>query len=103
MYLTARHIATVRAALLYWQEEMCPNGTGVMRPYLDPPGVRPLSAVEISGVRDLLASGVRYALYRPGQGRLASTELYPTDQVAKSAAGDLAIATVILSGAATHL
>lgn len=30
-----RELATILAALLFWQEEMCPHGRDVMRPYFD--------------------------------------------------------------------
>jgi hypothetical protein len=33
--LTAREVATILAALLYWQEEMCPHDPAVMRPYFE--------------------------------------------------------------------
>ena len=48
--LTNREAATVCAALLYWQEEMCPHEESVMRPYFESLGLEqsePLSTTEI--------------------------------------------------------
>ena len=48
--LSDREAATVCAALLYWQEEMCPHGHSIMLPYFESLGLEqlePLSAAEI--------------------------------------------------------
>jgi hypothetical protein len=48
--LTVREAATILAALLYWQEEMCPHDPAVMRPYFETLNLGefvPLSANEI--------------------------------------------------------
>lgn len=49
--LHPREAATVLAALLFWQEEMCPHDPAVMRPYFETlglAGIEPLSADEIN-------------------------------------------------------
>ena len=49
--LSPQEAATILAALLYWQEEMCPHDPAVMRPYFETLGLadlEPLSAAEIS-------------------------------------------------------
>ena len=50
--LTARHVATVRAALLFWEEEMAASPPAFMRPFLDPPEMEPLSVDEVQELRD---------------------------------------------------
>ena len=48
--LTKRELATVLAALLYWQEEICPHGQSAARPYFERlriSDVRPLSPTQI--------------------------------------------------------
>jgi len=45
--ITTRELATVRAALRFWQEEMCPHGQTAMQAYLDC-DERPLSAAEVA-------------------------------------------------------
>ena len=51
--LSAREWATVLAALLYWQEEMCPHGKRIMRPYfqtLKLERFEPLTTEEVRGL-----------------------------------------------------
>lgn len=40
--LTRRDLATVRAALRFWQEEICPHGAEAAQHYLRSSGVTPL-------------------------------------------------------------
>ena len=54
---TLRELATILAALRFWQEEMCPHGHGIMRPYFEAvemPGVVPLSAEELDRLSERL-------------------------------------------------
>ena len=94
--LTPRHLATIRAALLYWQEEMCPHGATAMRPYLEPPDADPLAADEVAQVRQALKTDVRYAVYDPIRNRLDGAEFFADYEEADLAAGGLAVASVIL-------
>jgi hypothetical protein len=62
--LNSREAATLMAALLFWQEEMCPHDPAVMRPYFETLGLyrlEPLSAAEITQhskrLRNLFESG----------------------------------------------
>ena len=46
-----RELATILAALLFWSEEISPNGADVAGPYLKSvkmPGIEPLSVREIN-------------------------------------------------------
>ena len=59
--LSSRELATLLAALLYWQEEMCPHGREIMRPYfetLELQQFEPLSAEEIREVSRRLRAGL---------------------------------------------
>ena len=50
---SARELATILAALLYWQEEMCPHGKRIMRPYfqtLKLERFEPLTTEEVRGL-----------------------------------------------------
>jgi hypothetical protein len=50
LHFTARELATLLAALLYWKEELCPHGPDIMRPYLaclELAHLEPLAAGEI--------------------------------------------------------
>jgi len=97
--LTPRQVATLRAALLYWQEEMCPHGNEAMQSYLEPAGLDPLSEEETAELRDRLSSNVRYAVYDMAKERLDGPELFLDIQEAKLAAGGANLATVILPAA----
>ena len=62
--LTLRELATLRAALLFWKEEMCPHGEQVMQPYFDGLTVESLSAIEVEQLRSRLEPAlVRYAQF----------------------------------------
>lgn len=89
-------VATLRAALLYWLEEICPHGAAAIRPYLDPPDARILSAEEVADLRESLRVHVRYAIYDASQDRLADTKLYTVHEVALEEAGVRTVATVII-------
>jgi hypothetical protein len=62
--LADRELATIRAALAYWRDEMTPHGREAMQPYLDVPLKTPLAPAEIERLRSrFLSSAVRYALF----------------------------------------
>ena len=92
----AQEIETIRAALLYWQEEMSPHADETGRPYFERAEVRPLLAADIDKLRAELASCVRYAIYEPVGQQLLSTVLWTTAEEAISQAGGKPIATVLL-------
>ena len=94
--LTQRQVATLRAALLFWQEEMCPHGSEVMRPYMDAVNNTLLNSVEITELRDQFKRDVRYAIYDSAKERLDGLELFQEIQEAEMAAGGRMLACVIL-------
>lgn len=89
-------IETLRAALLYWQEEICPHGEGAAKPYLEGADTRTLSAAEIDLLRTNLATSVRYAACEPLGQRLLGTELWDSPEEAVVATGGQAVALVLL-------
>lgn len=94
--LTPRQVATIQAALLFWQEEMCPYSREVMQPYLEPAEIEPLATEETIELRDLLCSNVRYAVYDAVRERLDGPELFLDISEAELAAPGATLATVIL-------
>lgn len=92
--LTRRHLVTLRAALLFWQEEIAVHEPAVAMPYLDEPDIQPLSAAEIESLREQLRK-VRYALFDRQSDRFLALDLLPTD-VEPEQISD--VATVILPG-----
>ena len=93
-----RELATMRAALLFWQEEMCPSGSTIMQPYYDVAVNAPLLADEITALRAKLGNScVRYAAYDTANGRLAGVELIAdAEDVVRQADAAGAIATVLI-------
>lgn len=91
-----REIETIRAALLFWQEEMCPHEAAVLRSYFQDVDIKPLTAAEIELLRADLATSVRYALFNPTTGGLVSTQLESSPHDLLSGADDKRVATVLL-------
>jgi len=52
--LTKRHLAIIRAALLFFDEEMSPHGPDVARPYFEEPLEEELAIDEVRQLRQLL-------------------------------------------------
>jgi hypothetical protein len=80
--LTWRELATLRAALLFWKEEMCPDGDKFMQSYFDGPAVEPLSALDVEQLRAQLDPAfVRYAHFDVVKQQLVDGQLLttPTD------------------------
>lgn len=75
--LTPAELATIRAALSYWQEEMGPHGAGAMQSYYDDPSSVPLEGNELSELRSKLA-GVElgYAIYDLARSRFSHARLF---------------------------
>ncbi len=96
--ITTRELDTVRAALRYWQEEMCPHGVEAMQPYFDQTHAESLSSGEIEKLRLRFSpANVRYGPLDAGEDRFATTELFPSVDAALQATerGDR-VATVLL-------
>ncbi|MCG8586262.1 MAG: hypothetical protein MI757_16265 [Pirellulales bacterium] len=97
--LTRQETETIRAALQFWREEICPHGEAAARHYLEIAGASPLSVTEIEELRDRFArSSLRYATLEPRHNQLADTKLYETAKHASAVAGVASVATVIMPG-----
>ena len=98
--LTPGDLATVRAALLFWYEEMAPHGVEIMQPYFDSPEAEPLSAEEVSRLRErFVPSAARYALYSAKANRLASLDVFPIhDEPGCSDDPHIHVVTLLLGG-----
>jgi hypothetical protein len=97
--LTRRHLAVLRAALQFFDEEIMPHGVRVMRPYFDEPLHRKLKPGELQKLRTFLRGcELKYACYDPASGRLTSPKLSPPAEKTRLKTGDPAsqIAVVLL-------
>lgn len=97
--LTTRHLAVLRAALQYFDEELLPHGTGAMRPYFDESLDVELKTPEIRELRNFLRDcELKYACYDPTSSRLTGSELSKSVEDARLITADPAsqIAVVLL-------
>ena len=95
--LTQRQLATLRAALQFWREEICPHGEVAARPYLETSAIAPLTSDEVNELRDRFdPTNLRYALFSTDQGSLTESTLFSTLEEAEILAADGRIATIIL-------
>ena len=95
--LSQRHLATIHAALQFWEEEISPHGEDIMRPYLEPSDAVPLSQQELRELRETLRAGLRYAIYDPILDRLVSTDLFTNIGDAEAAVGTRMLVTVLVA------
>jgi len=97
--LTPQQLATIQAALRYWEEELCPHGALAMRPYFRSTSVKPLTAAQLTQLRKRLnRRSLRFALYDRRSNSLATTRLFTTEKLArKNAVRGVDVATVLIS------
>lgn len=96
--LTHDQLATVRAALLFWQEEICPHTPEVSLPYLDVATTEILSAEAVAELRSRFTSvDIRYVLINRHMNQLISRELFDNaDDALQRGEGSAVIASVLL-------
>ena len=98
--LTRRQLETIRAALQFWREEICPHGEAVARPYLDSNQIPPLAANEVDELRDRFdPPALRFAVIAPDHSRLQRTALFTTVEEAEGLAAGGRIVTIVLPAA----
>lgn len=97
--LTKRHLAIIRAALLFFDEEMSPHGSDVVRPYFEERLERKLEADEVGLLRELLRTvELRYLCCEGTGGAVASQELLTFEQAQDiQTLFDSRLATVLLT------
>jgi hypothetical protein len=83
--LTPRILAAIRAALLFWMEEIAIHDPAIARPYWDTVSFEPLSVSELESLRNQLTY-VHYVGYDPIRGALTSTRLIAAAELDDSAA-----------------
>jgi hypothetical protein len=75
--LTKSHLAVLRAALQYFEDEMGPHGMDVMRPYFDEKPTKEWTSRELHDLQAYLRDcKLRYAIYSPTDDRLIDSELH---------------------------
>ena len=97
--LTQSHLAVLRAALQYFEEELGPHGIDAMRPYFDEPPVGEISGSDLAQLRELLRTcEIRYVCCDVTGTRVMHTGLYASADVARTFAVDHVdqVATVLL-------
>lgn len=99
--LTTKHLAVIRAALMFWDEEMSPHDPAVSAPYLDQPiGSGEWIKHEVAFLRDQLAScQLRYVLYSPDGKSLVSSQVFESLDQAQAAASSALVATLFVFAA----
>jgi len=93
--LTPRVLATLRATLLFWQEEMAVHSMEIARPYWDQSEFSPLTVAEIENLRRELVS-VSYVACDPQQNVLLSMQLFTAADLESLSSQAVAWAAVVL-------
>lgn len=97
--LTRSHLAVLRAALQFFDEELMPHGVGVMRPYFDEPLNAKPTTSEIRELREFLRDcELQYACCDPASNRLTNSQLSESVEESRLLVADPAspIAVVLL-------
>ena len=97
--LTQSHLAVLRAALQFFDEELGPHGINAMRPYFDVPLDEEISRSDLAKLRELLRTcEIRYVCCDLAGTRVMHTGLYASADVARTFAVDHVdqVATVLL-------
>lgn len=98
--LTKSHLAVLRAALQYFDEELGPHGMDIMWPYFEEEPAVAWTSVEIRELQRFLRDcELRYVGYVPATGELSSPFLSPSVDALLSSVTDpsIQVATVVLS------
>ena len=98
--LTQSHLAVLRAALQFFDEELGPYGINAMRPYFDEPPDGEISQSNLGQLRDMLRTcEVRYVYCNLAGTQVMHTGLYASADIAQSFAADHVdqVATVLLT------
>ena len=97
--LTAKHLAVLRAALMFWDEEMSPHDPAVAAPYLSEPiGSGDWIKDTVADLRNQLAAcQIRYVLSSPDGSSLISDQMFDSLAQAKAAAvSDSALVAILI-------
>ncbi len=97
--ISPRHLAVLRAALQYFDEELGSHGMDAMRPYFEGPLAREVTSPDIQRLRSFLRDcQLRYASYSPQSDQLMSTALWaaPNEVLVSTAELDCRVVTIIV-------
>ena len=95
--LTQDELTTIRAALLFWQEEICPHEPNIGRPYFDAPIEEPLSAEAVSQLRsELSCENIRYGICKRDHSRISTPVLFKSWEKASKQSNDSTVVATIL-------
>lgn len=87
--LTKSHLAMLRAALEYFDDEMGPHGTDFMRPYFDEEPTEEWTSRELRDLQAYLRDcELKYAIYSPTHDRLIDSALHLAANAIVSGAED---------------
>lgn len=82
--LTRRHLAVLRAALQFFDEELMPHGIRVMRPYFDEPLNGKPTTTEMRELQEFLRNcELKYVCFDPASNRLICSELSQKAEAAR--------------------
>ena len=98
--LNRRHLAVLRAALQFFDEELGPHGSHAMRPYFAEPLDEEISRSDLAQLRDMLRTcEIRYVCCDRAGTRVTHSGLYASSNIAQSFAADHVdrVATVLLT------
>ena len=97
--LTAKHLAVLRAALMFWDEEMSPHDPAIAAPYLSGP-IRSGDWIKetVAYLRSQLAvCQIRYVLSLPDGSSLISEQVFESlDQAQAAALSDSALIAALI-------
>lgn len=87
--LTRKHLAVLRAAMQYFDEELVPHGMDAMRPYLNETLEGEITPVDIRELQQFLRDiDLRYAVVNPFTKQAIPTVLYPSVDEATGASSE---------------
>jgi len=97
--LMRRDIAVIRAALQYFQDELCPHGPEVYRPYFDEPMDKPVKGEDVRRLRESLRNcEMRYLVCDRQASRAIHSELFTSidraEVLARKAEGKVGVAII---------
>lgn len=97
--LSDTQLATVRAALHFWRDEICPFGGEVAGPYFDVPVEKYLSSRQVLILQQRFDSAaVRYVPYNRSTERIAAPLLFKDRRIARRLARDGFVVGTVLIG-----
>ena len=87
--LTPKHLAVLRAALQYFQDELVPHGLDALRPYLDGPMEGDITGADVRQLQQFLRDAeIHYAAVSSAAPRQMDSKLYMSTEAASAGLRD---------------